>query len=251
MLAMVLLAGCDTVPIPNLEPPAYYHPANVYRYSPSLPASLKRVALLPLTTSGSVTTEEAGVDALEPSVRAELEKTRRFDVVSVSGAQLRQLTGRSSWRAEELLPLDFFKRLQAETGCDAVMFCQVTRYQAYPPLAVGWKLCLAMQGAGQNSQSQILWEVDEILDAGEPHVSKAARTYYSQHLHNEQPETDPGMILKSPTLFGQFGLSALFATLPDHAQAGSPLPEAPAPAPAPTGPVFPSADLPGPSGNSP
>ena len=88
LFAVVLFAGCDTVPMPNLEPPAYYHPANVYRSSPSLPGSLKRVVLLPLTTAGSVAAEEAGVDALEPVVRVELEKTRRFEVVTVSGTQL-------------------------------------------------------------------------------------------------------------------------------------------------------------------
>jgi hypothetical protein len=219
-MAAFMLAGCSTVRdsllLPPVELPTYYHPSNVYVYSLSLPASLRRVALLPVTTAGAVASQEAGVEALEPVLQTELEKTKRFEVVTVSGEQLRQLTGQAAWRADEPLPLDFFDRLQKATGCDAIMFCQVTRYQPYQPLAVGWKLNLASKTAATNAQPQLLWSVDEVLDAGEPQVAKAARTYYMQHVHAEQSQADPGTILRSPSLFGRFSLSALFATLPDQ-----------------------------------
>jgi len=156
------------------------------------------------------------VEALEPVLQSELEKTKRFEVVAVSGDQLRQLTGQAAWRADEPLPLDFFDRLQKATGCDAAMFCQVTRYQPYQPLAVGWKLSLASKTAATNAQPQLLWSVDEVLDAGEPQVAKSARTYYLQHVHNEQSPADSGTILRSPSLFGRFTLSVLFGTLPDR-----------------------------------
>ena len=136
--------------------------------------------------------------------------------MTVSGDQLKQLTGQSAWRADDPLPLDFFDRLQRATGCDAVMFCQLTRFQAYQPVAVGWKLNLASKTAETNAQPQLLWSVDEVLDAGEPRVAKAARTYYMQHVHAEQSQVDPAIILRSPSMFGQFSLSVLFATLPDR-----------------------------------
>jgi hypothetical protein len=218
--AVIMLAGCTAVResllLPPPEVPTYYHPSNVYIYSLSLPASLRRVALLPLTMASAVASQEAGVEALEPLLQPELEKTKRFEVVSVSGDQLRQLTGQPAWRADEPLPLDFFDRLQKATGCDAVMFCQVTRYQPYQPLAVGWKLNLASKTAATNAQPQILWSVDEVLDAGESQVANAARTYYSQHVHDEQSQSDSGTILRSPSMFGRFSLSVMFGTLPDR-----------------------------------
>jgi len=218
--AAFLLVGCTTVResllLPPPEVPTYYRPSNVYVYSLSLPASLRRVALLPVTTASAVASQEAGVEALEPVLQTELEKTKRFEVVAVSADQLRQLTGQAAWRADDALPLDFFDRLQKATGCDAAMFCQVTRYQPYQPLAVGWKLNLASKTAATNAQPQLLWSVDEVLDAGESQVAKAARTYYLQHIHTEQSQSDSGTILRSPSLFGRFSLSVLFATLPDR-----------------------------------
>lgn len=220
LLAALFLGGCTAVResllLPPPEVPTYYHPGNVYAYSASLPASLRRVALLPLTTASGVASQQAGVEELEPLLQSELEKTKRFEVVTLSSEQLRQLTGESAWRADEPLPLDFFDRLQKATGCDAVMFSQVTRYQAYQPLAVGWKLSLASKTAPTNAQPQILWSVDEVLDAGESQVAAAARTYYSQHIQHEQSSSDSGTILRSPAMFGRFTLSVLFATLPDR-----------------------------------
>jgi hypothetical protein len=216
LLALALAAGCDSYNTPNLEPPAYYHPANVYRESLSLPASVKRVALLPLTSVGTDAALEAGVGAMAPVVDAELKKTERFEVITIPATQLRQLTGKSAWRADELLPMDFIRHLQRDTGCDAVMFCEVTRYQPYQPMAIGWKLCLVAQGVGEKAEARKLWSVDEVVDGGDTKVAKAARTYYSQHIHNEQPQSDTATILRSPALFGQFSLSALFATMPDR-----------------------------------
>jgi hypothetical protein len=220
-IAAGLLVGCDTVRNelnlpPTVEAPTYYRPSNVYVYSLSLPASLRRVALLPMTTANAVASQQAGTEELEPVLQSELEKTKRFEVVTLSGDDMRQLTGQSTWRADEPLPLDFFDKLQRSTGCDAVMFSQLTKYQPYQPLAVGWKLSLASKTAATNAQPQLLWSVDEVLDAGESQVAKAARTYYMQHVHTEQTQADPGTILRSPGLFGRFSLEVLFATLPER-----------------------------------
>lgn len=214
MLVMLAMTACRSVPVQNLELPAYYHPANVAVASPTLPASIKRVALLPLASVKGDQSLEQGVDALGPVVDSELKKTERFEVVNVSPAHLRELTGQSSWRADETLPIDFFRALQRDTGCDAVMFCEVTRYKPYQPLAIGWKLCLAAQGVGEKTDPRKLWSVDEVLDAGDTKIAQAARTYYTQHIHNEIIASDANTVTRSPAMFGQFSLSALFATLP-------------------------------------
>ena len=159
--------------------------------------------------------------ALEPLLYAELEKCKRFEVITVSPEDLRRWTGKSNWRADEPLPPDFFARVSDGTGCDAVLFCQLTRCQPYQPVAVGWKFGLVINPppgplSAQEMKDKILWCADEVLDAGEPGVSNAARDYYGQHLRNEQASADSSTILNSPARFGQYTLASLFATLPER-----------------------------------
>ena len=68
-----------------------YHPSNVYRSSSWLPVEVRRVAVLPLTTTiTSAPFLEAGVDTLEPLVYAELEKAKRFEVIPVTPKQMKE-----------------------------------------------------------------------------------------------------------------------------------------------------------------
>ncbi|HZM03812.1 MAG TPA: hypothetical protein VFC44_12440 [Candidatus Saccharimonadales bacterium] len=220
--AIVLCTGCHVLPalppvVQDMGP--RYRPTNIYRQSPLLPPQLRRVALLPLTTTESTAFLQAGVETLTPVVYAELEKCKRFEIIAVSPDQLRQLTGKPGWRTDEPLPPDFFSRLSDATGCDAVLFCQLTRYQPYQPLAMGWKFALVANpppgpAPAGNLKDTILWSADEVVDAGEPGVANAARDYYAQHLHNETPSADVSTILSSPVRFGQYTLAALLETLP-------------------------------------
>lgn len=206
--------------VPELVPD--YKPANIYRQSEALPARVRRVAVLPLTTTTSAALLQAGAEGLETTLYAELEKSGRFEVIPVSAGQLREWIGQSGWRSDELLPLNFFDKLREGTGADAVLFCQLIRYQPYEPLAVGWKFSLVEKGetakdpaaASKDAGLRILWSADEVFDAGDIAVANAARTYYSQHLRNEAPAPDSSTILGSPSRFGQYTLNALFGTLP-------------------------------------
>jgi len=224
LLTTFLLAGCASIPIPGREAGACYRPTNVYRESRLLPVGIKRVALLPMTTAGSAALLTAGAEALEPILYAELEKSKRFEVIAVSGAQLRQWTGQTGWNADEQLPSDLFERLREATGCDAVLFSQLTRYQPYQTLSIGWKLSLTEKAAAQNggktpakdAGAHILWSADEVFDAGNPEVANAARSYYGQHLRDESPLADASTMLSSPGRFGQYSLGALLATLPER-----------------------------------
>jgi len=220
--AAVLSAGCHVLPpLPNTvqDMGPRYRPSNIYRPTNALPSQIKRVAVLPLITPGSTAFLQAGIETLSPLLYAELEKCKRFEVIPISSEQLRQWTGRTGWRADEPLPPDFFARVSDATGCDAILFCQLTRFEPYQPLAVGWKFSLVANPPPgplslQNVRDKILWSADEVLDAGEPGVSNAARDYYGQHLRNEAPSADATTILSSPVRFGQYTLAALLDTMP-------------------------------------
>jgi hypothetical protein len=215
-MAMLALAGCSVLYHPNPLSGGTYEPANVYRAGPTLPAELRRVAALPMSAASSVTDAEAGIEALEPILHSELARLQRFEVVVVTPDQMRQWTGKPAWRSDEALPASFFVQLRDGTGCDAVLFSHLSRYQPYEPLAIGWRLSLVWVTAGTTPHTQILWSVDELVDGGKPEVANAARAYHSQHLRNESPASDSSVILSSPRRFGQFSLGTLLATLPER-----------------------------------
>lgn len=214
LLPVLLMAGCakhsfDVTHVADIR----YRPSNFY-VNPKfrvLGTDLKRVAVLPITTASSTETFMDGAQLLQPLVSAELEKTKRFDLVLISPEQLRLWTGQLTWRDDEVLPPDFFNRLREGCGCDAVFFTQMTRYSPYQPVAIGWKLSLIAAKGGE-----IVWKADEIFDAGDTIVANAARHYSGEHVHIEGPADDPAAILGSPSRFGQYSLSSLLATLPER-----------------------------------
>jgi hypothetical protein len=223
-----LVAGCHILPpMPNTvqDMGPRYRPSNVYRPTNSLPSEVRRVAVLPLITPASTAFLQAGLESLGPLLCAELEKCKRFEVIQISPEELRQWTGKIGWRADEPLPPDFFARVSDATGCDAILFCQLTRYEPYQPLAVGWKFSLVANPPSgpislQEMKDRILWSADEVIDAGEPGVSNAARDYYGRHLRNETASADDSTILNSPVRFGQYTLAALLETIPGRPVAG-------------------------------
>ncbi|HEY3862385.1 MAG TPA: hypothetical protein VGO59_10895 [Verrucomicrobiae bacterium] len=205
-----LLCGCTTTKIHTpLE--SRYKPTNVYRKGLILDPDVRRIAILPMTTLQPTESFLAGVDSLQPLLRAEIEKSKRFEMIIVTPEQLQNWTGQRGWRAEDQLPPDFFDRIQEQTGCQAVFFDQLTRYQPYQPIAVGWKLTLVV-----NKEHRIFWAADELFDAGDDAVANAARVYAAGHIVTQSPIPDPNAVLSSPSRFGQYTLHALMATLPEH-----------------------------------
>jgi hypothetical protein len=140
---------------------------------------------------------------------AELIKTSAFEVTPVSREQLRAATGRSEWTADEVLPSDFCSHVRAITGCDAVLFCRLRQFRAYPPLIVGWDLKLV-----DASQCSVLWAVDEVFDSGKPAVASAAQGYYARAIGRGTLAGDPEMIMMSPRLFGQYAAASSLEALP-------------------------------------
>jgi hypothetical protein len=206
--ALVLCAflpfGCVSSPVVRQAPSA----SNVYSASAHLPADLRRVAVLPVTCDGSFEAK-AGRDVLQPELIAELTKTRAFEVAPVSREQLGAVTGKSEWSADEVLPADFFTGLRAATGCDAVLFCRLKQFRAYPPLSVGWDLKLV-----DASRRTVLWAVDDVFDSGKPAVANDAKQYYAQAAAHSGTIGDPELFLMSPRLFGQYSAAASLAALP-------------------------------------
>ncbi len=167
-----------------------------------MPLWFRRVALLPVASAGIEPAPDCA-SVIEP----ELRKCARFEVVAVSPRQLTQWFGRGAWRADEALPAGFFKRVAAETGCDAVLFPLVTEFRAYPPLAIGWDLRLV-----DCADQRVWWAVDEVFDAGTPAVARSARDYAAAGMRSGGD--DGHAVLQSPRRFAQYSAAAVIGTLP-------------------------------------
>ncbi len=209
--ALLLLAwagcGCHSLRIDRVTLGGAYEPQNVFLAAPAFPAEVKRVAVLPVAADERFSTLIDGREALEPVLISELLKTRKFEVVRISPEASRVTTGRTGWTGEEALPEDFFPALQASSGCDAVLFCQLTTFRGYAPLAVGWRMKLV-----DVRSRQILWAGDEVFDAGQAAVLNGARRYQSEQLHSL--DNGDWVMENSPRYFGQYTLAKLLDTLP-------------------------------------
>ncbi len=190
-------------------PGPIYMPTNVFRAGDKLPAGLKRVAVLPMTPAGAGTELAQAPATLGPLLIQELGKSGRFEVLPLTEAALKQATGRSGWSASEVFPTNFFDRLRAATGCDAVLFSEVTAYKAYPPMVMGWRLRL-MDVDGPT----VWWAVDEVFDAAQGPVANAAKRYHLTNAGKPAELTDPGEVLLSPRRFAGYAANALVATCP-------------------------------------
>jgi hypothetical protein len=209
LLAPLLLGGCACFRDPVHMLDARARPTNVYASARQLSPQIRRLAVLPLTPTTPGAWLESGVESLQPILDAELAKTRKFDLVLVTPGQLRQLTGQDAWAAGEPLPPDFLDRLRDLTGCDAVLFSQLTRYQPYQPVAIGWKMSIV-----ETQGRHICWAADEVFDGGDRAVANAAQDYSWGHFQGQDGASEPSLVLSSPTRFGQYALCALLETLP-------------------------------------
>jgi len=188
-----------------------YRPTNVFLYAPGLSPDLKRIAVLPLASEDQRPDLEEVCETLSPVVQAELVKTGKFEIVGVSHEILQSRTGRWAWTGTELLPKDFFDSMRELCGCDAVLFCQLTEFRAYEPLAVGWRMKLVNARTGQT-----LWAVDELLDAAQQPVLNGARHHPWAGLWSPHEDGGDWPMRNSPRLFAQYAAAQVFRTLPNR-----------------------------------
>jgi hypothetical protein len=204
------LLGCATPaswPVAWTPPSSEYKLHNVYRPTQHIPVHIRRVAVLPISAEPGDWQADQGRGELQSMLLTEMTKGQRFELVAASPELLVQLTGRDSWRADEILPHDFCEQLEAELGCDAILLAHLRPYHPYKPLVIGWNVKLL----DLHSQS-IVWAVDEVFDSAEPAVARAAQNYHQRQRIRWTPEET--MVLASPRRFGQFTLHAVCDALP-------------------------------------
>jgi len=201
-LAMVVLFG-------SVIQAADSQPENVFARPAALPPNLRRVAVLPLAAESPDADLPDGCAALQPILFDELVRTEKFEVVSVRPENLRASSGRAAWTGTEPLPREFFDSLRREYGCDAVLFCELTAYHAYAPLAIGWRLKLA-----DARTQKIIWAADTVFDAGQPGVARNAVKFMRQRDPAATADESRWQSANSPRQFGRYTAAEMIGTLP-------------------------------------
>lgn len=186
-----------------------YKPENYHQTVKSLPANLRRIAVLPIAGDSTSDLLE-GCDSLGPILSEELSKTKKFEVIAVDASDLKRATGKSVWTGEDRLPTNLFSWLTNTYGCDAVLIPQLTVFRGYAPLAVGWRFKLV------DAQTKaVLWSTDEVFDAAQPSVISGAKRY-NRMISGSKWTDDGWAILRSPRRFGRYSAATLLALLPER-----------------------------------
>lgn len=191
----VLLSGCAHPK--GGRPAKTAH--NVYSQRSALPRGLKRLAVLPLAAPASEATSAYALQTFEPLLAAELGKTMKFEVMPVDPRALRLRTGATTWRAQDPLPPALFQVVTNDMACDGVLLPEITCFQAYPTLMIGWRLRMLDPATGQT-----IWAADEVFTQADK----------SQWMQSTQGEEFAWHTQVSPRQFARASVEALLATLP-------------------------------------
>jgi hypothetical protein len=206
-LGLMLLAGCMTKPSTDAARNGpFFTPVN-HSGDPQLPASLRRVVVLPVC-GGQVARAESVVP-LDAVFVSELEKYNRFEVVTLSRADCLEWFQLPEISSTAALPHDFMAVLQRRFGADAVMFIDLTVYRAYPPLALGVRAKLATLG-----NVRLVWTFDNVFSTSDPTVANSARHHFLNSNRRGVPADFTTSVLQSPTRFAAYVAWETFGTLP-------------------------------------
>jgi len=206
LAAALLLSGCAFL---EIEVP----PASVAAYVPTnhqgdarLPHEVQRVAMLPV--HGGTAADPESSAALDPVLLTALQRQVRFEVVTISREDCRQLFGTGSVGSTEALPPGLLEKIAATYAVDAVLFTDITVYQPYRPLTVGFRAKLATA-----RDVRLIWAFDEVFSGEQPAMLTSVRNYYAGVDKSAAMDVSSA-VLQSPTRFGAVAADLMFRTLP-------------------------------------
>lgn len=207
---LLLVSGCTSGVGSVLHPAAksapYFTPRN-YTGESVLPIGVRRVLLLPVA-GGTVATPESAA-TLDETLHAALQRQARFEVIQLSREDCRMNFGASEFSSASALPHGFLEKASRIYAVDAVMFVDVTVYQPYRPIALGFRAKLAtVDGV------RLLWSFDETFSTSDPAVTNSVNRYYAGHGRSSNPVDQSPAVMQSPGRFAAYAADAMFATLP-------------------------------------
>jgi hypothetical protein len=208
----IFALGCTS---PRLEKASQERPigpsyqlANLFAVD-LLPASLRRVAVLPVAIGSGEILDRQRFELL---LAGELRRASRFEVMILSEDTLLALVGRETLSPSEPFPLKLVDYLQS-IGVDGVLQLAVPEYSPYRPFVVSIDARLFSLADGA-----VLWRVDESFRSSEKRTVVSAREYALANRSNRFPNNDSYAALRGPLLFSEFVLYTIVAFMPPCSQ---------------------------------
>ena len=202
----LLLGGCAVLSglpgAPDRTP--LFHAKN-FSGEATMPAAVRRVVVLPVSGGGVVGQEV--VATLDPVVRTALQEQTRFEVVALTREECRARFGAPDFSSAAALPAEFLGRVAHAFAADAVLFVDLTVYDPYGPLQVGFRAKLAAV-----EDVRLIWSYDEKISTADPAVESSLRRIY--HAPGATPVDLSTAYLQSPLRFASYAAQVMFQTLP-------------------------------------
>lgn len=206
---IALVAGCTSPRIErelsDIPIGPVYKPRNIHALA-SLPDGFFRVAVLPL---GLVTQADVDAAALQQMLVGELRQLGRFEVVEISAEVVFRFAGKDALQIHEEVPEDLLLYLAQTMAVDGVLQNDLTAYRPYRPFVVGLRCRLF-----DIASNDILWAVDELVDAAVREVHTGARKFAANQLHEQYPYADTHVALRSPGRFASYVAFTLYQSIP-------------------------------------
>lgn len=203
-----LWCGCGSVNVGDPARVGPFHQPTNYSGEGQLPATLRRVVLLPVA-GGSVASAESAA-TLGSVLLAELQKQNRFEILVLTREECLARFQVEEISSAAALPADFMARLRREYAADGVIFVDLTVYQPYRPLAIGLRAKLVLA----EGDARLLWTFDDVFSATDPKVANAARRHFLETDRRGVPADFTQAVLQSPSRFASYAASQMFTTLP-------------------------------------
>ncbi|MBD5781689.1 hypothetical protein IEN85_19470 [Pelagicoccus sp. NFK12] len=207
-LLALALSGCKTANALNSKLDTTvgkkHKVTNVHEVK-SLPAHLRRVALLPLYKGRY---DHIDMTVIEQNFAQELSKLNVFELITVEPEKMEELFGVERYSSVEVLPTKLLSKLHEIYAIDGVMLVDLTYYNAYQPVGMGVRAKLLDGHTGE-----LVWAADETFDGASPAVSNAARKYFQTQSTTEYPLHRTQTVLHSTARFSKYVAHALFDTI--------------------------------------
>lgn len=209
VLTMLIgLTGCVNGPSVNdpVRVGPFFIPKN-FAGERIMPADVRRVVVLPVC--GGRLAEAESLDALDAALLTALQKAARFEIVVLTRQECLRRFGSTELLSTAVLPADMMETLSRAYAADAVLFTDLTVYQAYRPLEIGLRAKLATL-----KDPRMVWNFDEVFSTNDPAVANSARQFYLGSQGGTAPTDMTVAALQSPSRFAGYVMNAMFTTLP-------------------------------------
>jgi hypothetical protein len=185
-----------------------YEPKNVFAVG-ELPDGFQRVLVLPPTDPAGDPLSAELADALLASLR----QAGRFEVLPSGEAYraISKLAREAPLVSKGPVPAAVLEEA-ARLGADGILELHMTHYRPYKPLQVGLRGRLV----SLTDEGQVLWEIDELFDAGQKRVATGARRYAETYIEQPFPLQSSYSVLMSPLRFTRYVGHMAFETLPSQ-----------------------------------